>query len=261
MPGADARGRACAPLNPAEPATYGDTEVYVALVPDRVRDVRVLGERDVRRVRDSGILVARPLGGLSWTDAKGTRYILRGSAALPAVRLPGCPAPDPLPQDALDRGMRAALSPSTASTPTRPRRASRAPGRARVTSHPARHRSAAAMIIGLRLTPRGAGGAHAARGPAARRARRRRRDRLREARPTQISRRGGRRAARARARDGRSAASRGCRSAWPNGRRGGRSRRDCGRSRAGRGADGERVGRRRLGRGVAVALLIQAQTR
>ena len=103
-------GRACAPLDPAEPQTYSDDEVYAALVPDRVSDVRVLGEADVRRVRDSGILVARALGGLSWTDAKGTRYVLRISPAPPAVRLPGCPAAlDPLPDDALDRGMRAAL--------------------------------------------------------------------------------------------------------------------------------------------------------
>ena len=156
MPG----GRACAPLDPAEPQTYGDTEVYAALVPDRVRDVRVLGERDVRRVRDSGILVARPLGGLSWTDAKGTRYVLRGSAALPAVRLPGCPAAlDPLPDDALDRGMRAALIAVDRVYPdaTSARVAGAGEGAGDLAPCPAQigERS---MIIGLRLTPRGAGG-------------------------------------------------------------------------------------------------------
>ena len=153
-------GRACAPLDPAEPQTYSDDEVFAALVPDRVRDVRVLGEADVRRVRDSGILVARALGGLSWSNAKGSRYVLRISPPLPATRLPGCPAElDPLPADALDRGMRAALIAVDRLYPkaTSAHVAGAGEGAARLApcAAPIGERS---MIIGLRLVPRGAGG-------------------------------------------------------------------------------------------------------
>ena len=79
-------------------------------MPDGIRDVRALGEADVRRAGRAASWSAPRVGGLSWTDAKGTRYVLRVSPAPRATRLPGCPAAlDPLPDDALDRGMRAAL--------------------------------------------------------------------------------------------------------------------------------------------------------
>ena len=169
VPSADSRtmclklvpgGTACAPLDPGEPQIYSDDEVYAALVPDRVRDVRVLGEADARRAGESGILVARAVGGLSWTDAKGTRYVLRVSPAPPATRLLGCPsALDPLPDDALERGMRAALIAVDRLYPkaTSARVAGAGEGAGDLAPCPAPigERS---MIIGLRLTPRGAGG-------------------------------------------------------------------------------------------------------
>jgi hypothetical protein len=153
-------GASCAALDPTAPLISSDTDFFAALVPDRLRDVRVLSEPGVRRGGQSGILTPRSLGGLSWTDAKGTRYVLRVNQALPAARLLGCPAElDPLPDDALDRGMRAALIAVDRlypeATSARVSGAGEGPSDLAPCPAPIGERS---MVIGLRLTPRGAGG-------------------------------------------------------------------------------------------------------
>ena len=141
--------------------------VYALLFRDGVRDVRLLredGRRDAPRVIENGV-VARSdheFSGVSWTSASGTtRYVNRvGPAPKRGTDPSSCPqALDPLPRDGIERAIRAALIDVDQLYPraTSARVMSAAEGPRGLSPCPAAV-TARAVVVGLRLLPKRAGG-------------------------------------------------------------------------------------------------------